>query len=213
MTHLPRGGKLVLCNVEWEDYERLLQELGDSPALRISYSNGRLEVMSSSTKHEKYKSMMGALVLIVCDELELDVVSFGSFTMKLDTLQKGAEADDCFYIQHAAALRGKDEVKMGVDPPPDLVIDVDLTHDSRDKLEIYAALGAPEVWRYEGTRMSVLKLVDGAYSDVEFSLCFPFLSAQSLGELIAALAPGTHRARSEVRAWIRGNKPPAFTSR
>jgi Uma2 family endonuclease len=213
VTHLPRGGRLVLCDVDWEDYGRLLGELGGSSALRMSYCNGRLEVMSPSTKHEKYKNLIKEFVLAVCYELEMDVVSLGSFTMKSDDLRKGAEADDCFYIQHAAALVGKDDLELGTDPPPDLVIEIDLASDSRAKLEIYASLSVPEIWRYDGSRLSVLQLVEGAYADVEFSVCFPFLSVDRLTELIAALSPGTHQARRALRAWVRANKPPAHTSK
>jgi len=212
LADLPHGGKLVLCGVEWEDYGNLLQDLGESSAFRINYSNERLEVMRPSTKHERFKGVINLLLLSICDELEMDVVSFGSFTMKSDLLRKGVEADNSFYIRHAGAVQCKDDVNLAFDPPPDLVIEIDLTHDSHDKLEIYATLGVPEIWRYDGSRASILRLVDGAYADAEFSLCFPFLSAHELAELIATLAPGTHQARREVRAWVRAHQPPVFTS-
>jgi Uma2 family endonuclease len=207
VRHLAPGGRLILHVVDFEDYLRLLGEVGETSHLRISYSNGRLEVMSPTTKHEKYKNLINELVLLVCDELEMDMISFGSFTMKIDWLPKGAEADDCFYIQHAADVARKDELELGKDPPPDLVVEIDLTRDSSGKSEIYASLGVPEMWRYHGSSLSVLKLVEGAYVKVNASLCFPFLSAEGLSGLIGSLSPGTHRARWSLRQWIRANKP------
>ena len=141
----------MLSDVAWEDYEWLLHELGDSSHPRITYSNGRLEVMSPSTKHEKYKNLTNELVPALCYELEMDAVSFGSFTMK--------------------------------------------------------------IWRYDGSRVSILQLVRGAYAGAEQSLCFPFLSADRLIELIVTLAPGTHQARRAVRTWVQANKPSAPTSK
>jgi Uma2 family endonuclease len=213
LAGLSPGESVVFHDVDFEDYRLLLQELGESSHLRISYSNGRLEVMSPTTKHERYKSLINELVLAICYELEMDVVSFGSFTMRMDGLPKGAEADDCFYIQHAAALAGKDDLELGKDAPPDLVVEVDLAHDSRSKLDIYASLGIPEMWRYDGTRLSILRLVDSAYVDGRFSVCFPFLSGERLTELIGSLAPGTHKARRSLRQWIRANRPRHSESR
>ncbi|MGH9913909.1 MAG: hypothetical protein ACRD63_01330, partial [Pyrinomonadaceae bacterium] len=98
-THLPVGGRLTLHGVDWEEYEQLLVELGDRSHLRVSYSEGRLEIMSPSAKHEQYKNLMHDLVVILSDEMEQNVISFGSVTLKLEPRAKGAEGDDCFYIQ------------------------------------------------------------------------------------------------------------------
>jgi Uma2 family endonuclease len=168
---------------------------------------------SPSTKHEKYKTLINEFVLTVCYELDMEVVSLGSFTMKLDALHKGAEADDCFYIQHAGVVLGKDNLDLNLDPPPDLVIEIDLASDSRNKFEIYASLGVPEIWRYDGRRLSVLQLIDGHYLDVGVSLCLPFFGAETLSELIATLAPGTNQARRALREWIRANRPPTTGSK
>src|SRR5579862_6812991 len=134
--HIIPGSRVILSDVDWEEYEDLIKRLGDYSHLRVSYSDGRLEVMSPSTPHEKYKSLINALVRSIGYELEIDVMSFGSFTMKIDRLHKGAEADDSFYIQHASTMIGKDQLELGVDPPPDLVIEIDMTRDSRKKFEI-----------------------------------------------------------------------------
>jgi Uma2 family endonuclease len=207
LEYLPAGGRLILSDVEWEDYEELLQRLGDSSHFRISYSDGCLEVMSPSTKHETYKALISWLIKTVCEELEIDVSSFGSFTMKIDRLRKGAEADDCFYIGSLPALAGKTGPELGIDPPPDLVVEIDITRDSRRRFQIYASLNIPEVWRYDGRRLSVFRLVEGNYAACEFSVCFPFLSADRLTELLASVSSGTHQSWRALREWVSANKP------
>jgi len=206
LKHLPPGGRLVFQDVDFEDYEGLLLQLGESSHLRVSYSDGCLEIMSPTKKHEKYKCLMNELVLILCYELERDVISLGSFTMKMDRLAKGTEADDSFYIQHAAVARNED-LELGKDPPPDLVVEVDLTHDPVLKCRIYAALGIPEIWLHDGSRLLILHLVDGAYLEGGFSVSFPFLSADKLTQLIETLASGTHQARRLLKEWVQANRP------
>jgi Uma2 family endonuclease len=205
--HLPPGGRVILSGIPWEDYEALLYHLGDDSHLRISYSHGRLEVMSPSTPHEKYKSLINRLVVAISDELDIDVISFGSFTMKIDKLRKGAEADDCFYIQHAPVMIGRNHLELGVDPPPDLVVEIDETRDSRKKFGIYSSFGVPEIWRYDGHRLSVLQLIDGAYVSSEFSLCFPFLSADRLTSLLSGVSSGARQSGRALHQWIRENNP------
>jgi hypothetical protein len=122
-------------------------------------------------------------------------------------MRKGVEADDCFSIQHAAALVGKDDLELGTDPAPDLVVEIDLPRDSCGKFEIYALLGVAEIWRYDGNRFSVFALIEGAYVEAESGLCFTFLSADRLTELIAGLAPGTHQSWRALRALVRTTKP------
>ncbi|HEY6330185.1 MAG TPA: Uma2 family endonuclease [Blastocatellia bacterium] len=207
INHICPGDRVVLSGVDWEDYEDLINHLGDDSHLRISYSGGILEVLSPSTPHEKYKTLIDVLVHAIGYELEIDVIGFGSFTMKVDRLRKGAEADDCFYIQHASLMIDRDHLQLGVDPPPDLVVEIDLTRDSRRKFDIYASFGVPEIWRYDGLALSVFQLIDSQYAHTEFSACFPFLSSAKLTELLDGVSSGTHRAWKALREWLRANKP------
>jgi Uma2 family endonuclease len=207
IDHLPPGGRLILSDVDWEDYKALLYRLGDESHLRVSYSDGRLEVMSPNTPHEKYKNLINRLVVAISDELDIDVISFGSFTMKIDRLRKGAEADDCFYIEHASLMIGRDHLELGVDPPPDLVVEIDHSSDSRKKFGIYASFGVPEIWQYDGQRLSVLQLIDDSYVLSELSLCFPFLSADKLTDLLSGVSSGTRQSWRALHEWIRANRP------
>ena len=208
ITHLPPGGRLTLYEIGWEEYEQLLDRLGEGAHRRISYDNGRLEIMTPSDKHEKYKNLLHDLVLILSDELDQEVLSYGSTTLKLEPKRKGAEGDDCFYIQHAAEIGEKDRLDLTRDPPPDLVIEIDVTHDSAGKFAIYAALGLPEIWRYDGSRFSIWQLAHEAYTAAPFSLAFPFLTAEHLAEFVAnSEAQGRKQARRTFRDWVRATRP------
>ncbi len=210
VIHLPPGGRLTFYDVGWEEYEQLLAGLDDRSHLRVSYNQGRLEIMSPSAKHEKYKNLLHDLVMILSDELERDVLSFGSATLKLQPGGKGAEGDDCFYIQQAGAVAGRDRLDLATDPPPDLVVEIDLTHESVSKFAIYAALQVPEIWHYDGSRWQILRLTNQAYEPIPLSPVFPFLSADHLAEFVAASeAQGPLQARRAFRAWVRAAKPHA----
>src|SRR5260370_22844574 len=102
IIQLPPGSRLLLYDIAWDEYDSLLAQAGYNPHFRISYENGRMEIMSPSAKHEKYKNLLHDFVLILSDELNLEILSYGSATLKLKAAGKGAEGDDCFYIQHAA---------------------------------------------------------------------------------------------------------------
>src|SRR6266545_1523106 len=117
--------------------------------------------------------------------LDQEILSYGSTTLKLKPKRKGAEGDDCFYIQRAGQIGEKDNLDLRIDPPPDLVIEIDVTRDSSGKFGIYAALGVPEIWRYDGSRFSIWQLDQQAYSPLPFSLAFPFLTAEHLDEFVA----------------------------
>ncbi|HEY6328286.1 MAG TPA: Uma2 family endonuclease [Blastocatellia bacterium] len=207
IDHLSPGDRLILSDVEWEEYQELIGRLGDDSHLRVSYSDGRLEVMSPSTPHEKYKKTIDRLIVTISEELGIEVVSFGSFTMKINRLRKGAGADDSYYIQHASTMIDRERLELGVDPPPDLVIEIDLTRDSRKKFDIYASFAIPEIWRYDGLALSVFQLIGGEYKPAEFSRCFPFLSSATLTELLAAVSSGTLQSWKALREWLRANKP------
>ena len=208
ITRLPPGGRLTLYEVDWEEYEQLLDQLGDDYHFRISYDNGRLEIMTPTGKHERYKSLLNSLLIILSDELDLEILSYGSTTLKLKPKRKGAEGDDCFYIQHAAEIGEKDRLDLTRDPPPDLVIEIDVTHDSAGKFAIYAALGVPEIWRYDGSRFSIWQLAHEACTPAPFSLAFPFLTAEHLAEFVAnSEAQGRKQARRTFRDWVRATRP------
>jgi Uma2 family endonuclease len=189
--------RVVLHDVSWETYERLLADHLDCSAPRFTYDRGTLEILSPLPEHEESNRAIALLVEVIAEEWELDIRNLGSTTFKREDLERGFEPDSCFYIQSAASIRGKTSIDLTVDPPPDLVIEIDITHSSLNKLPIYAVLGIPEVWRYDGQRLSILVLEGGAYREQSGSTALPGLAAAALTDRLA-------ESRSLPRpAWLR----------
>ena len=160
--------------------------------------------MTPSFTHEKYKGLVHDLVRLLGDELNREILCYGSATLKIEKKRKGAEADECLYIEQAAIIAGKDVIDLRSDPPPDLVVEIDETRDSSTKLPIYAGLGVPEAWRYDGDRFSFWQLTTEGYVETPFSRAFPFLSAAHLAEFISNCDTlGPRAARTIFRAWVR----------
>lgn len=186
------GQRIELQGVNWNEFEAILEELGDRRASRIAYSNGVLEIRMPLPKHEKVKVLVGDMVKILLEELNLDNECFGSTTFKRQEMETGVEPDDCFYIENFAQMIGKDRLDLSVDPPPDLAIEVDVT--SKTGLEAYQALGVPELWRVEEEKLRISVLQDGQYQEASFSPHF------SKFPIIDGISEFLHRSQTEGRS-------------
>jgi Uma2 family endonuclease len=209
IDHLPEGAILVLQDVPWEDYEQLLNDVGSRrPGLRMTYDHGRLEVMSPLRKHEKYKEFIVRLVDVLTDELGLPLESSGSTTWRNKKNLTAFEPDACFHIARAREVIGKEELEMGVDPPPDLAVEIDVTNESSSKFPLYAAYGVPEVWRYVSKRKTwhIYALRHGVYEEVPASPSFPLLNPGVLASFIdRSTSLGQSKALAAFRLWVRGS--------
>src|SRR6185503_17637394 len=186
IAHLPAGAALRMDDVTWEEYEQLLADLGDGYAVRIFYDQGKMEIVASTSIREKSKSIINTLAHVLSDELDIDVEGCGSTTFRERLKAKGAEPDECFYVQNASAIIGKeDEIDLRYDPPPDIVVEVDRTSASLNKFNIYSALGVPEIWRIKGRSLAIYLLGENGYEQSATSRAFPLLSAQTLSEFMA----------------------------
>jgi len=154
----PAEQRVILRNISWETYERLLEERGDSRVPRLAYDRGELEIMSPSSEHESVGYFVSLLVAVLAEEMGVNAYGVGSTTYKRGDLGRGFEPDASFYIANEEPVRGKPRIDLAVDPPPDLVIEIDITSPSLDKFPIYARLGVHEVWRYDGNRFEILSL-------------------------------------------------------
>lgn len=196
--------RVVLHGVSWETYEHLLADLTDSSAPRLAFDQGVLEIMSPTAEHEEYNRTLALLIEVVAEEMNRDVRRLGSTTFKREDLLKGFEPDSCFYIQSAEYIRGKKRIDLTQDPPPDIIIEIDITRSSLDKLPIYARIGVPEVWRYDGTHVRIFKLEGELYTEVEHSIALPVLTrtlaTQFLEESIELKSTAWLR---RVREWAR----------
>jgi Uma2 family endonuclease len=184
VSQLPEDTEVIFHGATWEEYEELLDQVGEAAGLRISFNDGTLKVMSLSSEHEKYVRFIEGLIVAIKLRLRINIVSFGSATIRKRRKSKGNEPDACFYVQTAATIGNRIELDFSIDPPPDVVVEVDIHHDSTSNDEIYAALGVPEIWRYDEWAMSIYRLQDGEYVVADISQALPMLSGQTLTEYL-----------------------------
>jgi Uma2 family endonuclease len=211
MTVATQGGeaRVVLDNVNWTIFEALTATTGPRRG-RLAYEEGVLEIMSPSSEHEIIKSGISLLVAAYAQEMEIDMVAVGSTTLKRQLKQRGVEPDESYYVQNEPVVRGRTDIDLGKDPPPDLVIEVQLTPSSLDKLGLYAAMGVPEVWLWEENRLKVYwssgPSADAAapYTEQERSRALPGLSLETLVSFLRGLKEKSiMRLANEFRSWLR----------
>ena len=204
-TVLERSEQRVLLEgVSWEIFEGLVRASQDRGAPRFTYDRGQLEIMSPSAEHERLKETATLLINVAAEELRINVEAFGSTTFRRLDVGRGFEADSCFYIQGLARVKGKTEIDLHVDPPPDLVIEIDITTSSLDELSIFASLGVREVWRYQDARMRIFQLAQGALVEREESAALPGLTAESVTRFLnAGRALDRLTWLGQLRAWVR----------
>ncbi len=200
---IPAGRSLVLDGVDWRTYSRLLHIFAERPSVRLTYDRGVLEIMSPLRSHERGAYLLGRFVDTLTDELGLAVEAGRSTTFRGRRKARGLEADNSYWIANEAKVRGKDRIDLRVDPPPDLAIEVDVTHSSLNRMAIYAALGVPEVWTLADSQLTFHLLKDETYAACG-SLSFPGLVASDLMPFLA-LPPKMDDTAivRQFRAWVR----------
>src|SRR6266700_436280 len=147
--------RVILRRVSWETYERLLAEHEQCSSPRFTYDRGVLEIMSPSIRHERLNRSLATMCEVIAEELHIELDNAGSTTFKREDLTRGFEPDSCFYVQNVERVRDRDQIDLTVGPPPDLVIEIDISSSSLDRFPIFANIGVPEVWRYDGTRLII----------------------------------------------------------
>lgn len=200
----PVEQRLVLSGVPWSTYESLLRHF-EGRHLRLSYDRGELEIMTVSPEHERAKKLLARLLEALTEELDLPIASFGNTTFRRKDAARGLEPDECWYIQHEEQMRDRKELDLLVDPPPDLVIEVEISRSVIDRMELYARLGVPEVWRYDGEALKVCLLnAIGEYAKADHSLAFPTLSLAEVNRFLARQGTVDEtRLVKAFRAWVR----------
>lgn len=203
------GDRLYREAVSWDEYEALLAELDGVRNVRISFDQGRMEIMPISLEHEGFAKLFGYLIQALTEELNFSFMSRGSTTLKRKSRAQGKEPDDCFYIEDLDRIRGKKRLDLEQDAPPDLAIEVDVTNPTLNKFSIYAGLGVPELWRYHEGEVEFYRLEDDHYVLSTTSGLFPFLTPEAVTE---AIAQGDEEDINFMlrafRQWVRANKPP-----
>jgi Uma2 family endonuclease len=204
LQHLPPGTALRLSNIGWDEYEEILREFEERPGYRLTYDTGKLEIMSPQPDHEKPKDQIYSIVIFLALDTGVTIETLGSSTFKRRRNLKGAEPDTCFYVQNAARVIGKKRIDLNTDPPPDVVVEIDTTNDSWGKFPIYAELGVPELWRYDGRRATFYALRNGEYEPLAASLAFPVLTPEVLTRFLTqSQTEGQTAALRAFRDWLR----------
>jgi len=201
----PAEQRLLLHDISWETYERLLRESVENCGTRFTYDGGNLEIMVVSLGHEAPNRTLALIAEITAEETGRDFVAAGSTTFKRRDLAKGFEPDSSFYFRDAETIRAKDDIDLATDPPPELVIEVDVTSSSLDRFPIYAAVGVREIWHYDGERVRFHALEETIWRPIEASLVLPPMTAAQATIFVAGDRFGkkTDWLRA-VRKWMRG---------
>lgn len=187
ISKLPAGSELILQGQTFEDYEEIIEEIGEKGGVRVQFDGKILKIMTLSTRHEKYVRFFEMLMTMLSLRLRKKILHFGSATMKSFGKKRGSEPDCSFYIQNAEVVARKSSIDFSQDVPPDIVVEVDIHHDSVDKFSIYSAFRVPEFWLFDGQRLKIYKHENENYSEVEKSVALPILSAEVLTDFLTRL--------------------------
>jgi len=210
-TPAPSEYRTVLPKVSWQKYEALLAEMAGDRTARFTFDRGRLEMMNPLEEHDRCHKLIESLLLIVTDELEQPITSYKNPTLKREDLQIGAEPDAGYYLQNCDRMDGKTAIDLTVDPPPDLILEVELSRSSLNKFAIYAQLGIPEVWRYISKpgetflkgKLFIHYLQGDRYIEEDHGLAFPFLPAGRILQFIdQSDVEGLPKALRDLRLWV-----------
>jgi Uma2 family endonuclease len=206
VSQLPAGTVVTFHNVSWEEYEELVDQVGEPVGLRISYDAGTLKALTISSEHEHYASFVEKLLGFVSVRLRINILSFGSATMKRKP--KGNEPDACFYVQTADTIGNRIDIDFAIDPPPDIAVEIDIHHDSQDKFSIYAAFFVPEIWRFDGQALTIYLLQQDRYNEAETSAALPMLTSEILTQFLSRLRDeGEFRALLAFDEWLQSQQP------
>ena len=195
---------MILQGVSWETYEHLARDLESEPCKRLAYDQGTLEIMVPLPPHERDKSKLSRIVEVVTEETDTEIASLGSTTWNRQDLSKGVEPDACFYIQNEPVVRGRNDIDLTRDPPPDLAIEVDNASSSVDRMGIYAALGVPEIWRFDGESLSIYRLEGTEYRTINQSQVLPLVSSEDIFRFLQmSQSMGETTWVKTFRNWVR----------
>jgi Uma2 family endonuclease len=199
-TQLPPG-TVVRMPGTWQDFCTLRDSRGDGSIPRIKYRNGEILLMSPLPRHGREAHLLARVVETLLDQENRNYEAFTPITMEIPE-EGGIEPDYCFYIDNWQAAVGKDRIDWMVDPPPDLVIEIDVT--TFTAAEDYLPYGIPEVWLFRKRLLKIYALQDGVYQMQSSSRYFPEVDFSQLipRVLQAALERGTGVALRELRQLL-----------
>lgn len=194
--------RVTLHSLNWDAYQQILHALNEGRSTRLTYDRGTLEITMPSEAHEFAAELIGLFIRILVGEMGLELKSMRSTTLQRPDLDRSPEPDNAYYIQSHHKVAAK-TIDLTQDPPPDLVVEIDITHTDIDKLQLYANLGVPEFWRYNGQIWRIYQLHDGSYQELEISPTFPFVSKQKLYDFLTEAQRSEIKAEQALRTWAK----------
>ncbi len=202
ITPLTGEKRVTFHNLDWQAYQKIRQALEERSVARLTYDRGSLELVQPLEVHKFSARMIELFIRILVVELGLRMKTMGSTTLDREDLDRGAQPDNGYYIQNYAAVAGR-TVDLSQDPPPDLVVEVDISHSDLDKNTLYAAMGGAEFWRFDGSELRIYGLEDGLYQELEVSPTFPLIEKVDLYQFLAAAKQDEVEAEIDFRQWVR----------
>lgn len=199
----PIGEKrITFSNLDWHSFKQIQQLLTERTHARFTYDNGVLEITTPLEGHERFARLIELFIRILVVELGMKIKTMGSTTLDREDLLKSAEPDNGYYIQNYA-LVADHEIDLEHDPAPDLVVEVDITHTDINKNQLYASMGIPEFWRFNGQKWSILCLVNDTYVERDRSPTFPLVEKTDLYRFLEAALLDEVNAEISFRQWVR----------
>jgi Uma2 family endonuclease len=199
----PIGEKrITLRNLDWQAYQQLRSILEERNRVRLTYDRGILEITMPLEDHERSAELISLFVRLLVLEMGLKLKSMGSTTLEREDLDRGAEPDKGFYIQNYAKVAGR-TVDLANDPPPDLIVEVDITNTDLNKNAFYASLGVPEFWRFNGEQWRIYQLQEQGYVECDRSPTFSIIEKTDLYRFLEAAQQDEVSAELEFRAWLK----------
>jgi Uma2 family endonuclease len=192
--------RVSLHGISWEAYLQILDALPQTRAARLTYDDGVLEITVPLEIHEFSRCLIERFIITLVELMGLRVKTMGSTTMNYPQLKKGAEPDNAYYIQNQPLVKGRN-VDFQQDPPPDLVVEVDITHTDIAKNEFYSKLGVLEFWRFDGQVLRIYELQTNKYVEVDFSPTFPAMPKERLYVFLEEAKEDEMEAVYSLRAW------------
>ncbi len=202
-TLATQKNSIILNNIRWDTYQSLVKDSAEQPNKRLTYDRGILEIMTPLPEHETYKKLIDRFVLVMVEEMRKEMRSLGSCTWSRQDLKQGLEPDECYYINHEEAVRGKLKIDLNFDPPPDLAIEIDITSSSLNRMAIYEGLKVAEVWRFDGQLLRIYQLVNDQYQESDKSAIFPFIKGEDIVGFLQNFEGGEMALIKGFRDWVK----------
>jgi Uma2 family endonuclease len=192
--------RVVLRGLSWDAYLQILNALPQSRGARLTYDDGILEITVPLELHEFSGRLIERFIWTLVELMGQKIKTMGSTTMNYPNLKKGAEPDNAYYIQNQPLVKGRN-VDFSQDPPPDLVVEVDITHTDIAKNQFYASLGVPEFWRFNGKVWRIYQLQESVYVEVAVSPTFPQVPKELLYKFLEEAKEEEIEAVRSLRLW------------